>query len=91
MRRTRAGATLESVERILGELHFQEIPRILALNKIDLVDEDTTAAIMRQAGHDGAREVVAISAVDSKGLQPLLEKAGAIIARDLTAPFARIA
>ncbi len=82
---------IDSVERILGELHFQEIPRILALNKIDLVDQETTAAIMRQAGQDGGREVVAISAADSKGLQPLLEKAGAIIARNLTAPFARTA
>jgi len=82
---------VDSVERILSELHFQEIPRIVALNKIDLVDSPTREAIMRQAQHDGAREVVAISAVNGNGLQTLLEKAGAIIARNLITPFARTA
>jgi len=82
---------VDSVERILGELHFQEIPRIVALNKVDLVEPETRAAIMRQAQQDGARECVAISAIEPKGLQPLLEKAGAIIARNLISPFAKTA
>ncbi|MCU1266658.1 MAG: GTP-binding protein HflX [Acidobacteria bacterium] len=82
---------VDSVERILGELHFQEIPRIVALNKVDLIDSETREAIMRQAQHDGARECVAISAVEPKTLQPLLERAGAIVARNLLAPFAKTA
>jgi GTP-binding protein HflX len=82
---------LDSVERILGELHFQEIPRIVALNKADLVQPETRDAIMRQAQQDGARECVAISAIEPKSLPPLLEKAGAIVARNLLTPFARSA
>jgi GTP-binding protein HflX len=82
---------IDSVERILRELHFQEIPRIVALNKADLVQPQTRDAIMRQAQQDGARECVAISALEPQSLPPLLEKAGAIVARNLIAPFARSA
>jgi GTP-binding protein HflX len=82
---------VDSVERILEQLHFQEIPRIVALNKVDLVQPETREAIVRQAQQDGARECVAISAIEPKGLHPLLEKAGAIIARNLMAPFAKTA
>ena len=82
---------VDSVERILRELHFEEIPRLLAFNKSDLVEAETLSAIMRQAAQDGARDCVAISATESRSLQPLLEIAGAILARDLISPFAAIA
>ena len=82
---------VESVERILAELHFQEIPRIVALNKADLVPPETMEAIMRQVQQDGARECVAISAIDPGSLQPLLERAGEIVARNLITPFAKSA
>jgi GTPase len=82
---------IQSVERILSELHFENIPRIVALNKADLVPAETVNAIIRQAQQDGARDCTAISAIDSKSLQPLLERAGAIIARNLVTPFARSA
>jgi GTP-binding protein HflX len=75
---------VDSVERILRELHFEEIPRIVALNKADLVDPETMQGIMRQVAQDGSRECVAVAAVDSKSVQPLLERAGAILARNLT-------
>jgi GTP-binding protein HflX len=80
---------LDSVERILRELHFEEIPRIVALNKADLVDRETIQVIMRQVAQDGARECVAVAAVDPKSLQPLLERAGAILARNLVTRFAK--
>ena len=82
---------INSVERILAELHFQEIPRILAFNKSDLVQPRALDAIMRQACLDGARECVAISALNPGSLQPLLERAGAIVARNLVTPFAKSA
>jgi GTP-binding protein HflX len=74
---------IESVERILRELHFAEIPTLLVLNKADLVSDDVLEASMRQVSHEG-REAIAISASDARTLQPLLEKAGGILAHDLT-------
>ena len=74
---------IESVERILRELHFAEIPTLLALNKADLVSDDVLEVSMRQVSHEG-REAIAISASDARTLQPLLEKAGGILAHDLT-------
>ncbi|HXD29814.1 MAG TPA: GTPase HflX [Pyrinomonadaceae bacterium] len=82
---------ISSVEKILAELHFQEIPRILALNKADLVAPEILEGIMRQATQAGSTECIAIAAINPKSLQPLLEKAGAIVARNLIAPFAKSA
>ena len=79
---------IESVERILRELQISEIPSILALNKIDLVGPEMIEAISRQVSREGAREVVAISAVNPASLKPLLEKAGSILARNLATPSA---
>ena len=79
---------VESVERILRELHLSEIPTILALNKVDRVDPISAQAIMRQVSA-GTRESVAISALDARTLEPLLEKAGAVLARNLTGRQAR--
>lgn len=82
---------ISSVEKILAELHFHEIPRILALNKTDLVQPEVLEGIIRQAAQDGNNECVAISALNPRGLRPLLERAGAIVARNLITPFAKSA
>jgi GTPase len=74
---------LESVERILGELNFSSVPRLLVFNKADLVDSSTMEAMMRQASQNGARECISISATDAGTLRPMLEKAGAMLARNL--------
>ncbi len=74
---------VESVERILRELKFAEIPTLVALNKADLVDRETQEAVLRQLAQQG-REAVAISATKAVTIKPLLEKAGAMLARDLT-------
>jgi GTP-binding protein HflX len=74
---------LESVERILGELEFGEIPRLVVFNKADLVEPDSLEAMLRQVCAQGARECIAVSATEARSLRPLLEKAGAILARDL--------
>jgi len=74
---------IQSVDRILEELHIAQIPSILALNKSDLIDRDTLKAISRQLGQDGVREVVSISATDQKTFPPLLEKVGEMLSQDL--------
>ncbi|HKQ99904.1 MAG TPA: GTPase HflX [Pyrinomonadaceae bacterium] len=74
---------LESVERILAELNFNQIPRLTVFNKADLVDSEALEAIMRQASQSEARNVVAVSATEPQSLRPMLEQASAILARDL--------
>jgi len=75
---------IESVERILRQLQLAEIPTVLALNKADLVDENTIQAVLRQITQEGTRDAVVISATDARSIEPLLEKAGAVLARNLT-------
>ncbi len=75
---------IASVERILRELKLAEIPTVLALNKADLVDANTIQSVFRQVTQEGTREAVVISATDARSIEPLLEKAGAILARNLT-------
>lgn len=75
---------LESVERILGELGHTAIPRIIAFNKADAVEPSEMEAMLRQASAGGERECMAVSALDPATLRPMLERAGELIARDLT-------
>ena len=81
---TRWQQQLESVERILGELGHTDIPRLVVFNKADLLQSADLEAMLRQACEVGARECIAVSALDPASLRPLLERAGAILARDLT-------
>jgi GTPase len=74
---------LESVERILTELDYQRIPRLVVLNKADVVEPEAMESIIRQATLSGERECVAISALKTESLRPLLERAGELLARNL--------
>lgn len=74
---------IQSVERILEELKFAQIPSILVLNKADLVDDETLEGISRHLAQGGEREVVSIAATDRKTLPPLLEKVGQMLSQDL--------
>ncbi|MDQ2936663.1 MAG: GTPase HflX [Acidobacteriota bacterium] len=74
---------IQSVDRILEELHLAQVPSILALNKADLVDPDTLQALSRQLGQGGHREVVTISATNKATLPPLLERLGEMLSQDL--------
>ena len=74
---------LESVERILADLEYNRIPRLVVFNKADMVQPDAMEAIIRQASLNGEREGVAISALKSESLRPLLERAGELLARNL--------
>jgi GTPase len=74
---------LESVERILSELDYAQIPRLVVFNKSDLLERETLDANMRFAAQNGARDCIAISAIKPQSLRPMLERAGAILARNL--------
>jgi len=75
---------LGSVERILTELNFNQIPRLVVLNKSDLVDKDDLNAMLRFTSEGGARECIAVAATNPQTLRPMLERAGEILARNLT-------
>jgi GTPase len=74
---------LESVERILGELNFGQVPCLTVFNKADLLDRESIESILRQASQSGTRDVVAVSATVPQTLRPMLERASAFLARNL--------
>jgi GTP-binding protein HflX len=76
---------VQSVKRILAELKLAEIPSVLALNKADLVDPEEVEAAVRYAQQLDSGETVVISAIKPSTLHALLEKAGAVLARNLAA------
>lgn len=63
-----------SVERILAELGFEQIPRLLVFNKSDKVDEATTEAMMRMCRIENGADCLTISALRPETLEPLLRK-----------------
>jgi GTP-binding protein HflX len=75
---------LASVDKILADLDFTNIPRLVVFNKADLIDAETLDSIMRQSCSEGSRQCIAVTATDARSLRPMLEMAGAILARDLT-------
>jgi GTP-binding protein HflX len=78
-------AHIESVDKILQDLELNRIPRIVVLNKADLLDENSLEALERQIMLDKGSESVAISAVQSQTLKPLVEKIGEVI-KDVAIP-----
>jgi GTP-binding protein HflX len=67
---------LEAVERLLTELHLEEIPRLLVLNKTDLLEPHESAALARRF------EAVAVSAVKRQGLAELIRAAEERLGRE---------
>src|SRR5580765_2944627 len=65
---------IASVDRILTELHVERIPRLLVLNKRDLIDRATLEAILRELSLESGIEALAISAQRRDSLTPLLEQ-----------------
>ena len=72
----RLEAKLEAVERLLTELHLAEIPRLLVLNKTDLLEPHETEALARRFG------AIAVSAVKRKGLAELIQAAEERLGRE---------
>lgn len=75
---------MESVDRMLSELSLDQIPRLVVLNKSDLVDAEVIEGMVRHVSHETGRDCLAISAARPQTLRPLLESAGELLARDLS-------
>ena len=75
---------ITSVDRILTELEFEKIPRLLVFNKIDLVDAESLRAMKRLAKCDEGVDCVGISALRTQTLRPMLEQIGKMLSQNLT-------
>jgi GTPase len=64
---------IASVDRILADLAFQNIPRLIVFNKSDLMSNENLQGMIRQAAHESGQQVITISAVNRESLRPLLE------------------
>jgi GTP-binding protein HflX len=69
---------IASVEKILNELHLSEIPRLLVLNKSDLLNADALENMTR------AYNAVAVSALHRESLLPMVERVGEMLNAALT-------
>jgi GTP-binding protein HflX len=65
---------IASVDRILSELHVEQIPRLLVLNKVDLIEPEALAAMRRQLAIETGTDALAISAQNRATLVPLLNR-----------------
>jgi GTP-binding protein HflX len=65
-----------SVDRILNELEFDEIPRLLVFNKVEVVDQAAVDAMLRQTSIQYDSASIAISALDQSTLGTLLRRIG---------------
>ncbi|MCS6874353.1 MAG: GTPase HflX [Pyrinomonadaceae bacterium] len=65
---------IESVEKILTELGYNQIPRIIVLNKIDLMQMRDVESLKRKLELDKQIEVATVSAIRPNTLIPLIEK-----------------
>src|SRR5258707_4771990 len=68
-----------SVDAILAELEFNQIPRLLVFNKTDLLDRSTIDAMVRQVSLRDGAEALAISSLNPGSLQPLLRSIDAAL------------
>jgi GTP-binding protein HflX len=64
---------IASVDRILADLEFQNIPRLIVFNKSDLMSNENLQGMIRQAALESGQQAFAISAVSRDSLRPLLE------------------
>jgi GTP-binding protein HflX len=65
---------IASVNRILLELHLEQIPRLLVLNKVDLLDNSAAEAMLRRLSLDSGADALAISALNRKSFALLLDR-----------------
>src|SRR5438552_1954652 len=73
-----------SVEAILTELEFNQIPRLLVFNKTDLLDRSTIDAMVRQVSLRDGAAALAISSCDPRTPHPLRRRIDAALSRKQT-------
>ena len=77
---------IASVNKILSDLEFNEIPQLIVLNKADLLTRDVIEQLTRQISLDSGLTSVAISAIARETLRPMVEAVGGIIKEVYTGP-----
>jgi GTP-binding protein HflX len=70
---------IASVNAILADLHFNEIPQLIVLNKGDLLSADENERLLRQVSLDSNAQCVSISAIHRESLRPMVEMIGKLI------------
>ena len=70
---------IASVDRILTELEFDQIPRLLVFNKAEMVDAATIDAMMRTCQAEGGSDCLAISALEPATFESLLRRIGSVL------------
>ena len=71
---TRWQQQIASVDRILAELNFDRIPKVLVLNKIDLIAAADLDSMVRATAIESDASPIAISANSRQTLTPLLDQ-----------------
>src|SRR2546430_9782281 len=77
---------IASVDRILADLEFQNIPRVIVLNKSDLITDQILQAMLKQISIESGQAPVAISATNKKTLTPLLDRIDEALPHELAEP-----
>lgn len=64
---------IASVGKIIGDLHFNEIPQLIVLNKTDLLNREAIENLTRQISLDTDAQCVSISAIRRESLRPMIQ------------------
>jgi len=70
---------IASVDRILSDLEFDRISKLLVFNKVDLIDAVDLDAMIRSVSIESGKLPLAISATNPKTLTPLLDRIGEVL------------
>jgi GTP-binding protein HflX len=70
---------IASVNKILNDLHYNQIPQIVVLNKADLLSAGDIEVLQRQISLDTALPSVAISAIRRESLRPMVDEIAKVV------------
>lgn len=70
---------IASVNKIIDDLHFGEIPQLIVLNKSDLLKRVEIGRLAKQIKLDSGLESVSISAIRRDTLRPMVEAIGQLM------------
>ena len=70
-----------SVNKILTDLHFTDIPQLIVLNKTDLLTADAIATLATRISLDTEAASVSISAIRRESLRPMVEMIAALLGK----------
>lgn len=70
---------IASVNKIIDDLHFGEIPQLIVLNKSDLLKRAEVDRLAKQIKLDSGLESVSISAIRRDTLRPMVEAIGGLL------------